>query len=366
MNSRNKRSKPRKILYLQGRPEAHKLHGRFAKSLGSEVNFIDFKKRWQDENFGFIKNFYCWIVNALSIPTRGYQYFLIDNLHVTAVIMKILRLKKGQKIIVHLGSHTLYFMFSNQFSRINNWLHKWALKKYDALICEGQMASELAHSILGSQCPKTYTTFLGPPEERLTHLLGTTPNFNSTRIILLAAGPTAFRAYYKGLDIMLKAFSLVFIQRPDVHLDILGHWEDEVKFKELSKYNENVRQRIHFHGRVDNIQDYFANSCLCLHTTRGDAFPTATVEAMTAGIPTIVSDWTGTKEIVGKVDGEYIVPLDSSIIAENIINHFNLDLEEKTRLSKKFREIASEYTEESAITHYKQTFLKIESDLSDK
>ncbi|MCS6833360.1 MAG: glycosyltransferase, partial [Flammeovirgaceae bacterium] len=114
-----------------------------------------------------------------------------------------------------------------------------------------------------------------------------------------------------------------------------------------------------FLGYVSNIQDVLSHSSLYLHTSRGDAFPTSTIEAAQAGLPVLVSDVTGTKEIFQKISPELIVPLDEDKIAERISWYFSLSIEERQKLSAKCKEVAIKYTEDNAITRYKEVFQEI-------
>jgi glycosyltransferase involved in cell wall biosynthesis len=356
------------VLYLHGRPSAHSLHAIFAKSITSSFSYIDEFIRWQDKKRGTVYNLFAWVLNAFFLKEKKkYNVFLIDNLHVTFVIMRMLGLiNKRQKLIVHLGSHTLYFMFSGKFSNINLWLHKVALSRYDALICEGQMAEDLSKLILKKKCPPTYVTFLGPESNRLLSLKACSPNFEKNNILIIANGPTEFREFYKGLDIMLKSFELAFQSNNKIKLYILGDWDLKILNNLLNPFSKEVQKAIHFEGSQINIESYVLISALCIHCSRGDAFPTSTIEVMTAGLPTIVSEWTGTKEIVEKISPLLIVPLETSIISERILWYFNLSKEEKQKLSDKSRIAAGKFNEKDAIVHYQNTFKKICNDLQIK
>jgi glycosyltransferase involved in cell wall biosynthesis len=362
------KNKDLRVLYLHGRPGAHPVHVAFAKAITSEFRFVDEPVRWQDQGRGIVFNLYAWFMNALRFKDRKkYDVFLVDNLHVTIPLMRMLGLlKKKQKTIVHLGSHTLYFMYSGKFSRINLWMHKLALRNYDALICEGKMAHEMARLILKEKCPPAYTTFLGPQSSRNQLLKTCEPELNSHNILIIAAGPEKFREFYKGLDIMFKSFQVAFTINPKLKLTILGDWKQEIKNDLLNQLSTEAKASVEFAGVKTGLESYLSylkSSALCLHCSRGDAFPTSTIETMSAGLPTIVSEWTGTKEVVVKVDPRLIVPLDVNLIADKINWYFNLTEKEREELSAKGRKVTEAYNEEDAIKHYKETFKKICHDL---
>jgi glycosyltransferase involved in cell wall biosynthesis len=292
-----------------------------------------------------------------------HEVLLIDNLHFTPVILNLFFTQKRKKIIVHLGSHTLYFMYAKVFSRLNRWLHKQILKRYDVLVCEGKMAFQMATGILADKTPPAYVTFLGPSVERYSMLNEIKPNLNSKNIIIIANGPTKFRSYYKGLDIMLRAFERALEIQPGLRLKILGSWNQEVIEESVAIIRKTTSKQITFVGNVQSVVHDLYDAALCLHCTRGDAFPTSTLEAMAAGVPTLVSDWTGTKEVIENVDPNLIVPLDELKVANQIIWYFNLPMPHKEDLSLRCKRATEKYTQELAIDHYRRTFDKIFEDL---
>src|SRR6185312_4840058 len=194
------------VAYIHGRPSAHPMHQKFAKSVGGEFHYVDFRMRWQDRNRSILYRITSWLVCSFAFPNKKkYQIFLIDNLHFFPVIMKGLHLISGkQKIVAHMGSHTLYFIYAHRFSKFTEWLHIQALKRYDALICEGKMAVELVKKILGENTPKIYTVFMGN-------------------------GSNKDRMWYKGLDLMVAAFQLAKSKNKELTFTIVGDWEEEVK-----------------------------------------------------------------------------------------------------------------------------------------
>jgi glycosyltransferase involved in cell wall biosynthesis len=352
------------VRYLHGRPGPHPLHGRFAEAVGGEFEFVDFRMRWQDRSRSRLYTIASWLMCAATLPgRREHDVFLVDGIHVSPVLMKRLFLRRNQKIVVHLGSHTMYFLLTHRFSRPVERLHLWALRNYDALICEGRMTVDMAHQLLGDKHPPIYETFIGTPAERVESLLKVEPDLDSRRIVCIANGPGEFRKHYKGLDLMIDAVSIAADADPAIEFDILGEWEREIVEELTAGIPPAARERIRFRGRVDGIADWFRESSLYLQCARGDAFPTATIEAMSAGLVPLVSEWTGTRQIVSEVCYRLIAPLDAAEIAERISWYFALDADDRSQLSGRSRVEAKRYTEQAATAHYHETFATMCADL---
>ncbi|MBA2347915.1 MAG: glycosyltransferase family 4 protein [Solirubrobacterales bacterium] len=346
-----------KVRYLHGRPGAHPAHARLAEAVGGEFEFVDFRLRWQDQSRSRLRTVASWLVCAATLPRRReHGVFLVDNLHISPVVMKLLFLRRDQKIVVHLGSHTLYFLQSHAFSYPVARLHRWALRNYDALLCEGDMAAEIAKDLLGDDCPPAYRTFIGPPADKVAGLRSIDPDLERRSILFVGSGPAEFRMHYKGLDLMVQAFALAAKADPALEFHVVGDWGADIVRRCTAGLCDAATARITFHGPSMAVDEWYRASSIYLHAARGDAFPLASIEAMHAGLIPIVSEWTGTREIVRQLDPRLVAPLEPSAIAERILWVAGLDSKEKRELSRRGRELIAPYTAEAADDHYRRTF----------
>jgi glycosyltransferase involved in cell wall biosynthesis len=355
--------KPKKIAYIHGRPWAHPMHRKFAESVNAQFHFVDFKMRWQDKNRFILYRIISWLVCAFTFPSKKtYQIFLVDNLHFMPVIMKLLGLiTKKQKIVAHLGSHTLYFIYTHRFSTFTEHLHIKALKHYDALICEGKMAETLVRKILGDKTPKIYTVINGIPSNHFP--VNSIPQpLNGKNILFIGQGPGQNRSWYKGLDLMIDAFSISLKEDPELTFTIVGEWDDKLKVQLLEPCTIETRNAICFVGQTDNLGIYISKCTLYLHCARGEAYGLTILIAMSHGVPPLISEWTGAKEVVEQVSKELITPLDAKVIAKKIIWYFRLSESERFNLSQKSLKIGQSYTEEKAIHCFKEQFIQLEKD----
>ena len=117
---------------------------------------------------------------------------------------------------------------------------------------------------------------------------------------------------------MIFAFAEALKKNPQLELHIIGDWEKQIVDGYRSATDKYAWEQIHFKGRIENLHLHLKEYALCLHCARGDAFPTSTIETLSAGIPTIVSEWTGTREIIQEIDPRLIARLDIADIAGKI------------------------------------------------
>jgi len=128
------------------------------------------------------------------------------------------------------------------------------------------------------------------------------------------------------------------------------------KMPDLSKYLDSNAEGVRCLGYVENLNEVIKKSALYVHMGRGDTFPLSCVEAMLGGLPTIVSEWTGTKEVVEKVNKNLIVELDPYKLAKKIKWYFSLNYKEKLKLSKKSKLIASKFLKGSDVRYFIKKF----------
>ena len=124
--------------------------------------------------------------------------------------------------------------------------------------------------------------------------------------------------------------------------------------------NEDINNSsIYNIGKSKSIEKHLQEGSLYLHPARGEAWGLSINEAMLAGLVPIISEFTGTRELVNQVDSRLVCPLDESKISEGIIWYFNLPIAEKKALSEKSRIVARKYTEEEAVSNFKQEFTSV-------
>jgi glycosyltransferase involved in cell wall biosynthesis len=123
----------------------------------------------------------------------------------------------------------------------------------------------------------------------------------------------------KGIFSLVKAWNLVYKEKPEAQLYIFGKGE---VYDLKALLNENALKSVCFMGHTprDVIYDYLLKATLAIFPSYSETFGFCAVEAMSVGCPTIYTKRSCGPEIVREnVDGLLVDPDDIEEIAEKII-----------------------------------------------
>ncbi|MCS7005440.1 MAG: glycosyltransferase family 4 protein [Cytophagales bacterium] len=349
-----------KVLFIKGRPDAHPIHALYADAVKADHIFEDFILRWHDKpQSSHLRRYASWFFCAFNMP-KSYDVYLAECVRFPVVISrKIGIISRKQKIITIVDDESLYYIYSNQYPKTTIQAMKWYLKNNDGLICIGEFQTWLAKEILKDECPPLVTAFNGIKKNRLEKLQKNKFNPMSRNILHISNFGMNFRLHYKGLDLMVKAFDEARKILPDIKFYIIGQNDEDAIRYLLDLVSEETRHHIIFTGRVENIESYFQDAALYLHTARGEAFGISILEAMAASVPVLISEVTGVREIVKRVAPSFVVPLDVEHISKQIVEYFTLNVGEKVELSQRSKSIASLYSEDYAKESFLEAFQQV-------
>ena len=348
------------VVHTRNRSSIHYNRLLYANSVQSDFVYVDFKLRWHDVPAPAWKRYLSWIVCSLTFPHRKkYDLFISSGPQFPIVLLKLFRRIRGtQKIVCYLGSETLYFLQVGRYGKLAAWMTKRALAYYDGYICNGPMQAELLKKIINKKRNKIYINTNGLRENRRQRLLALEADLSTHRILFIGDLYGDWRAWYKGIDLMAEAIDKIVNQLPRLLFTIVGRY-DEHHVEEINRKFPSAGEHLRWIGHTEDVIPYLQRSSLYLHCSRGDAYPNAVVEAMAAGIPTIVSEWTGTKHLVSQVSSSLISTLNPNCLAKRIISYFNLSLNEKHRLAARGRNVVRTMTEEAAVQRFQEIIWKL-------
>lgn len=180
-----------------------------------------------------------------------------------------------------------------------------------------------------------------------------------SRVVLaIANGPDEHRLFYKGIDLLIDGFIAFRLKNNYAKLIIVGTWSDTIKKKLTNNIDKLISNDIIFVGEVPNVYYYITKADVSIHCARGDSFPTSKLETMAFGIPTIVSNTTGTSSIVSLVNNNWVINPSSFAVSHALEEYFNTSDDVKMYYSSQQKKILNNYKEEIAIDNFKKLFKK--------
>ena len=148
----------------------------------------------------------------------------------------------------------------------------------------------------------------------------------------------------KNLPLVIKAMPIVLEKYPDLTLDIAGSGTaKEVKMLQNLIQSLKLEGRIQFHGWIDapKMLELFSGARLLVLPSENENFARVVADALSAGVPCVLSKFVGTADIVRKHHaGEIIQELTPSSVADEILKVLQGD-------ETKYREAAFEAVQNS-------------------
>jgi glycosyltransferase involved in cell wall biosynthesis len=228
-------------------------------------------------------------------------------------------------------------------SKLIKTLAKWILiskilREADAIIvtCE----SERDDLNLSFQA-KTYQLGYGADVSQIAYKAAQRPTINSHNLRIVFSGRFDKK---KNLPLVIQAMPQILDKYPDLILDIAGSGNaNEVKKLQSLISSLKLESSIHFHGWIDSskMRELFAGAKLLVLPSENENFAIVVAEALSAGVPCVLSKFVGTADIVAKHHaGEIIQELTPTSVADGILKVLQGD-------ETKYREAAFEAVQNS-------------------
>ncbi|MBI5223477.1 glycosyltransferase family 4 protein [Candidatus Micrarchaeota archaeon] len=324
----------------------HPVHLRYVDELGSDRFFLP--NRAQKKQFLPFKAF-SFLQSSFSIP-GGYRTLFTENCYFYPALKKRFGLLKSK--IINLNSGPLFYnILHNHLSSAESRLLLNLCSEVDGFLVQGRFGRRIMEQ-LDIQTPLriTYPFILDGIYSELT---ATNPQLNGETLTIFATNDF----YYKGIDILMDAFSKVCKAKPNVKLNIGGNLSAPLLLDFANKFG--IRGNLNLLGFVPNVSSFLGASSLYVQPSRGETFGVAVLEAMAAGVPAIVSQDAGVSEVVESVDSTLISSLDSDTLAKKILDYLDLSDSKKQSLSKKSRLAAATFREKPMCADFKKQFLSL-------
>ena len=136
--------------------------------------------------------------------------------------------------------------------------------------------------------------------------------------LVLYVGNLSQGSAHKGFDILISAWAKVLEKQPDAQLFIAGRGE-KVPWVDMAK-KLGCNGSISFLGHVSDIGHYYKQASVFVLPSRGEGISNDLLEAQSYGIPAVVSDIPGNREVViDKKTGILVSVNDLSALADEMI-----------------------------------------------
>ena len=123
----------------------------------------------------------------------------------------------------------------------------------------------------------------------------------------------------KGFDILIRAFSKISAEFPDIQLRIYGYGKDEEMLRQISK-ECNCAEKVELIKGNENAIEEVAKSRIYVLSSYFEGYPNALLEAMACGVPCISTNCKfGPSDIIkNKENGLLIDVGDENALAEGL------------------------------------------------
>ena len=137
----------------------------------------------------------------------------------------------------------------------------------------------------------------------------------------------------KGTHILIDAWSKLVERYPDLHLLIIGPRYDQTRI-ELKEFKESMEAiiknsgkdaNVHFIGQVEGIDKYLKASDMFVFPSEREGMPNAVLEAMSSGLPVVLTPFVGLSDELGMMNKEYLLANRS---AESVAEKISLILDD--------------------------------------
>lgn len=163
----------------------------------------------------------------------------------------------------------------------------------------------------------------------------------------------------KGINELIAAFSRLNKEYPETRLVLVGPEEEKIDpIKPETKVEIDRNPAIDAVGQQSDVRPFFTSADALVFPSYREGFPNVVIEAGAMGLPSIVTDINGSREII--IDGEngMIVPSKDAEALYQAMKHFVENLEDVKRMAENARPLIASRYEQSYVRQCLKDFYK--------
>ncbi|RKO62834.1 glycosyltransferase family 4 protein [Caldibacillus debilis] len=266
--------------------------------------------------------------------------------------------KKGTKIIY--TAHGFHFF---KGAPLKNWLfyypiEKWLSKYTDCIITINDEDYQIAKNKFKTKKVERVNgvgvdlkKFTMQTKEMKSNLRNKYKYDNSDFILFFAAELNK----NKHQDLLIKATSIIKNKIPQVKLLLAGDGPLKDFYKKLAN-QLGVKEYVEFLGYRKDIQNLLCLSDVVVSSSRREGLPVNIMEAMATGLPLVVTNCRGNRDLVkNKVNG-FVVALDDVLGLVNSIEQIFNSKELKEKYSLSSLEMVQKYSLDSVLPKMEEIY----------
>jgi GalNAc-alpha-(1->4)-GalNAc-alpha-(1->3)-diNAcBac-PP-undecaprenol alpha-1,4-N-acetyl-D-galactosaminyltransferase len=130
--------------------------------------------------------------------------------------------------------------------------------------------------------------------------------------------------HQKAHSVLITAFASISEQHPSWQLEILGEGDQRASLEALIS-DLGLTGKVSLPGRVKDVESHLAKASIFVLPSRFEGTPNALLEAISFGLPTVISDASvGALEFVKDQESGFVVPVENSeALAEALVELIN-------------------------------------------
>lgn len=154
----------------------------------------------------------------------------------------------------------------------------------------------------------------------------------------------------KGIHELIEAFEAIQSQYPNVHLILVGPEEPQLDpLKEETRMKISKLPTVHQVGEISDVRPWYAAANALVFPSYREGFPNVVIEAGAMGLPSIVTDINGSREIIHEGENGVIIPSKDIPALEKAMEDLILYPEKRKAMGEKARPMVAERYEQSFV-----------------
>ena len=165
-------------------------------------------------------------------------------------------------------------------------------------------------------------------------------NYKKDDFILLYAADITYRKHH---DLLIESINLIKEKIPEIKLLLAGDGDYINKYKEISK-KYKLEKEVNFLGHRNDISNLMKLSDIGVSSSRQEGLPVNVMEAMAVGLPLIVTNCRGNRDLIKNDINGYVVGINDPIEFSEAILKLYQSKEKREEFSKENIQAIKKYS----------------------